>query len=120
VPVVRRTRTECLRHCARDERAGGDLCVERLGTGDAHLHVATVRGIDDTVGFGGEFAAAPVDDGEHACAARSGQVDSAVGVGRGAALADRDDERVAHVECETETRQFGGWQRINSQTIVGE
>ncbi len=76
---------------------GGDLGVERLGRGHAHLDVATVGGVEDAVGLVAELAAAPVDDGDDRGPAGSDQVDGAVGVGRGPRLADGDRQDVGHV-----------------------
>ena len=81
----------------REQEPGRDLRVERLGRRDAHLHVATVGRVEHAVGLVDEVAVAPVDDREHRCAPGPGEVDGAVGVGGGAALADRDHERVGHV-----------------------
>ena len=57
---------------ARQQRAGGDLRVERLRRGDAHLHVAPVARVDHAVGLVGEVAVATVDDRDHGGATRSG------------------------------------------------
>ena len=47
---------------ARQQRAGGDLGVERLRRGHAHLDVAAVGRVQHAVGLVGEVAAAAVDD----------------------------------------------------------
>ena len=106
--------------CARDEGSCGNLRIERLRACHAHLNITAVGGVDDAVCLGGEFAAATVDDCDHACSARAGEVDGSVGVGGRAALADGDDQGVAHVELQTETRQLGGRQGVHTDTVVGE
>ena len=51
---------------AGQQHARGDLGVERLRRGDAHLDVATVGRVQHAVGLVGEVAAAAVDDADHA------------------------------------------------------
>ena len=51
---------------------------------------------------------------------RAREVDRAVGVGGGAALADGDDERVAHVVVETEARELGGRHRLGGEVRADE
>ncbi len=92
----------------RQQEAGRDLGVERLGRRHAHLDVATVGRVEHAVGLVGEVAVATVDDGDDPAAARPHQVDGAVGVGGGARLADGDDERVGHVGPQVEAGQLGG------------
>ncbi len=102
----------------RQQEAGGDLGVEGLGRGDAHLDVAPVRGVHHAMGAVGEVAAAPVDDGQHRCAPLFGDVDRAVGVGGGARLRDRDQQRIAHVPAQAESRQFGRRNRLHTEVSV--
>ena len=105
---------------ARQQHTGRHLGVEGLGGRDTHLHVAAVTGVHHAVGFVGEVAVAAVHDGQHRCATRPHQVDSAVGVGRGAALADGDDERVAHVELHAEPAELGGGDRVDVERPCGQ
>ena len=88
--------------------AGGDLGVERLGGRHAHLHVTTVGGVQHAVGTIGEVAVASVDDGDHRRATRPHEVDRAIGVGRRAALAHGDHERVGHVISQLEPGELRG------------
>ena len=96
-PGPRRSRPTSVGEREREQEPGGDLRVERLGRRDAHLDVAAVGRVEHAVGLVDEVAVAAVDDRDHRRAAGPREVDGAVGVGGGAALADRDDERVAHV-----------------------
>ena len=57
---------------------------------------------------------------EHRGAATADEIDGAVRVGRRAALADRDDQRVAHVETHPEAAQLGGGDRIDVELAVGQ
>ena len=97
---------------AGQQRARRHLGVERLGRGHAHLDVAAVGRVEHAVGLVGEVAAAAVDDADHGRAAGPGQVDRAVRVGRGAALADGDDQRVGHVEGRR-------WKPDSSVAVIG-
>ena len=97
----------------REQEAGRDLRVERLGRRDAHLDVAPVGRVEHAVGLVDEIALAPVHDRDHERAAGAREVDGAVRVGGGARLADRDDERVAHVGREPEARELGGEHRLD-------
>ncbi len=110
----------CLRDRARQQHPGRNLRVERLGAGHAHLHIAAVARVHHTVGLVGEVAVATVDDGQHRGAPTAGEIDRAIGVGGGAALADRHDEGVGHVETQVEARQLGGGDRIDVERAVGE
>ena len=104
---VRERGIECvdgLRDRQREEMPGRDLCVERLRRRDAHLDVAPVRREEHTVGLVDQVAVASVHDRDDDRAAGPREIDRAVGVGRGAALADRDDERVGHVVTQREAR----------------
>ena len=93
------------------QRAGSDLCVERLRGRHAHLDVAAVGRVDHTVGLLDQVAVATVDDGDDKGTPRADEVDGAVGVRRRARLADGDDHGVRHVVVELEARQLGGGQR---------
>ena len=109
-----------LRDRPGEQEPGRDLRVEGLGGGDAHLHVAPVGRVEHAIALVGEVGAAAVDDGEHGGAAVAHEVDGAVGVGGRAGLADRDDERVAHVGPEPEAGQLGGGERFDAQAAVGD
>ena len=89
-----------------EQQSGRDLRVERLGRRHAHLHVASVGGVEDAVGLVGQVRVASVDDRHHRRSPPPKQVDGAVGVGGGARLADRDGQRVGHVGAEAEPRQL--------------
>ena len=108
VARIGRIDADLVGHGQRQQVAGRDLGVERLGRRDAHLHVAPVGGVEDAVGLVGQVAAPAVHDGDHPGAAGADEVDRAVGVGGGARLADRDDERVGHVGPEVEAGELGG------------
>ena len=105
---------------ARQQGATGDLGVERLRRGDAHLDIATVRRVQDAVGLVDQVAPAAVDDPEHRCTTAAQQVDRAVGVGGGSALADGDRERVAHVEAHAEPRQLGRRDGVDVEAAVAQ
>ena len=105
---------------ARQQHAGGHLGVERLGRGDAHLDVTAIARVHHAVGLVGEIAVAAIDDSEHRRAAAADQIDRAIGVGGGAALADGDDQRVAHVEPHPEAAELGRGDRIDVELAVGQ
>ncbi|CAB4730447.1 unannotated protein [freshwater metagenome] len=92
---------------AGEECTCGHLRVERLGRCHAHLHVSPVGGVQHPVGLVGEIAVPAVDDADHRGPTTAHEVDRPVGVGGGTALADGNDEHVAHVDRKVETRQFG-------------
>ena len=92
----------------RPTEAGGDLRVERLGRGHAHLHVTTVGGVQHAVGTIGEVTVPSVDDRDHRRSTRPHEVDRAIGVGRRAALAHGDHHRVGHVISELEPGELRG------------
>ena len=97
----------------RQQCTGRHLGVERLGRRHAHLDVTTVGGVHHPVGLVGEIRTPSIDDADHVATTGPDQVDGAVRVGRGPRLTDRDGQRVAHVETEVETGQFGGRDRID-------
>ena len=82
---------------AGQQRARGDLGVEGLRRGDRHLHVAAVGRVEHAVGLVGQVAVAPVHDADDGRATLASEVDRAVGVGGGAALAHGHHERVGEV-----------------------
>src|SRR5690606_8253193 len=98
-----------------EEEAGGDLGVERLGGGHAHLHVAPVGGVEDAVGLVREVRAPAVDDRHDGGASPAGEFDVAVGVGGGARLADGREEGAGHVGAQPEAGQLGGGQGLDPQ-----
>ena len=70
-PVLGRARGVSSSASANASRKpGGDLRVERLGRGDAHLHVAAVGRVEHAVAAVDEIAVAPVHDRDHGRAAR--------------------------------------------------
>ena len=92
----------------REQEAGRDLRVERLGRRDAHLDVAAVGRVEHAVGLVDEVAVAAVDDRRspprRVRAARSTVrlvsvvvPDWLIG----------DDERVAHVGAQAEAGELG-------------
>src|SRR3954447_12428136 len=111
--TLRRADFGRLRDRAREEHTCGDLSVERLRGRDAHLDVAAIAGVHDTVGFVGQVAVATVDDPDDTCTTSPHEIYGAVRVGGGPALADRDHQRVAHVETHPETTELRCRQRID-------
>ena len=103
----------------RQEEPGGDLRVEGLRRRDAHLHVTPVGGVEHPGGSIHQVAVAAVHDGDDHAATGPYQVHGAVRVGGRAALADRDDERVGHVDAETEARQLGCGHRLDVDATPG-
>jgi len=120
VPSGRVARAGRIGDRAREQCPCCDLRVEGLGGSDAHLHVASVRGVEHPVGLVGEVAAAPIHDADHCGTAGAQEVDGAVGVGRGPRLADRDGEGVAHVEAHVETGQLGGRDGVDVEAAAGQ
>ena len=120
VALLVRAAADGLRDGARQQRARRHLRVEGLGRGHAHLDVAAVRRVEDAVGLVGQVALAAVDDPDDGRAAGAGQVDRAVRVGRGAALADGDDQRVGHRGSEVEARELGGGDRIDVDALAAQ
>src|SRR3546814_1813329 len=98
----------------RQQEAGGDLRVEGLGGGHAHLDVAPVGRVEHAVGLVGEVGPAAVDDGEDLRTTPAHEVDGAVGVGGGARLADGDHQGVGHVVAQPEAREDRKSTRLNS------
>ncbi len=99
------------------QEAGGDLGVEGLRGGDAHLDVAPVGGEQHAVGLVGEVAPPPVHDGDDLRATATHEVDGAVGVGGRPRLADGHHQAVAHVATEAEARQLGREQRLDDEPV---
>ena len=102
-----------------EQEAGGDLRVERLRGGHAHLDVATIGRVEHAVGAVGEIAVATIDDRHHVGAPGPHEVDRSVGVGRGTRLTHRDHEGVVHRFGEVETAQFGGQHRLHRERRIG-
>ena len=85
---------------------GRHLGVERLGRRHAHLDVTAVGCVQHAVGLGHKVTVASIDDGDHGGAPLAGEVHRAIGVGRGAGLADRHDQRVGEISAEVEAREL--------------
>ena len=100
---------------AGQESARGHLGVERLGRGHRHLHVPPVGGVEDAVCLVGEVAVAAVHDADDGRATLARQIDGAVGVGGGAALADRHDQGVAQVRGHAVAGELGGRRRLDTE-----
>ena len=115
--VVARWNPERIGERPRQHESRGHLGVERLRRGDAHLHIAAVGRVQHPVGAIDEVAVPPVHDGDDRGAPSASQVHRRVGVGRGAALRDRDDERPAHVAGEPEAGQLGRQHRLHAQRV---
>ena len=110
----------CLGDRARQQHAGGDLGVERLGRRDAHLDVATVAGVHHAVGLVGEVAVAPVDDASTvAPRPRARSTVRLVSVVVPLWLT-AIDQRVAHVEAQLEAAQLGGGDRVDVEPAVAQ
>ncbi len=120
MPALRRTDAGGLGDRARQQHPGGNLGIEGLRRRHAHLDVATVAGVHDSVGLVGEIAVAPIDDAEHGSAAAAHEVDGAIGVGGRPALADCDDKRVAHVDAHAEAAQLGRRDRVDVELAIGK
>ncbi|NDH24535.1 MAG: hypothetical protein EBY49_11470, partial [Actinobacteria bacterium] len=103
----------------RQQEASRDLRVERLRRGDRHLDVATIGGVQHTIGTIGEIAPPPVDDRDDVGTSVANDVDRAVGVGGRAGLADGDDQGVAHVGPQPEARELGGEDSFHLDLTVG-
>ena len=106
--------------CEGEEVSRGDLRVERLRRRHRHLEVAAVRRVEHAVGLVDEVALPAVHDRDHRGTPAAREVDGAVRVGRGAALADRDDEGVRHVVGQSEARELGGRHRVGAQPGADE
>ena len=98
------------------QRARRNLCVEGLGGGHRHLHIAAVGGVEHAVGPVGQVAAAPVDDGDHGRPPGASEIDRAIGIGGGAGLADSHDQRVGQVGMQAEAAELSrqGRRRLNA------
>lgn len=110
---------ELQRDGARQDGARGNLCVERLRAGNAHLDVTTVRRVVHAVRLVCEITGTTVHDGQDRRTATGNEVHRAVGVRGGAALADGDDQHVRHVGFHGETGQLGGGEGENVH-VVGQ
>jgi hypothetical protein len=98
----------------REEEPGRDLRVEGLRRRHRHLHVATVGRVEHAVALVDEIAVAAVDDRDDRRPPRPHEIDGSVRVGRRSRLADRHDERVAHVVAEREPGQLGRGHRARA------
>ena len=119
-PTRSQTQRSSISNRTRQHGACGDLRVERFGRGDGHFHVAAVGGVQHAVRLVGQVAASPVDDADDRSPSQAQQVNCAIGVGRGTGLADRNRQRVAHVETHVEARQLCRGDCVDVEDRPGE
>jgi hypothetical protein len=85
-------------HEQAQKGAGHDLGIKGLGGGHRHFDIAAAAGVEDAVDLEGQVRIPSIDDGQGVGAAFANHVDGAVGVRRGARLADGDHQGVGHAQ----------------------